>query len=252
MRVVVSVQGRFHAFDLAAELHGQGVLQRLMSSQPAFRAAMWGIPRDRVRTLLRYEVVQRVAARAGLVDRIPHLIQLTNEAFDRAIARRLEPAEVVVAWSGMALHTHRRARAQGARTVLERGSAHIEIQRDILEEECRRFGVRVRTPVDPWAIEKELQEYEEADAISIPSSFVRRSFVAQGVPERKLIQIPYGVDLRAFRPGPRSNPGFRAIYAGALSLRKGIPDLLEAYGARPWNSGSWSAVSRGGAVPAPP
>jgi glycosyltransferase involved in cell wall biosynthesis len=36
------------------------------------------------------------------------------------------------------------------------------------------------------------------------------------------------VDLRAFSPGAKSQPGFRAIYAGALSLRKGIPDLLEA------------------------
>jgi glycosyltransferase involved in cell wall biosynthesis len=228
MRVVVSVQGRFHGFDLAAQLHAYGALLRLMSSQPAFRAAKWGVPRERVRTLLRYEAAQRLAARAGLLDRIPHFVHWTNEAFDRAVARRIEPADVVVAWSGMALHTLRRARALGARTVVERGSAHIEAQRDLLEEERRRFALPPAAAVDPWAIEKELREYEEADAIAIPSSFVRRTFVARGVPERKLIQVPYGVDLRAFRPGTRTLPGFRAIYAGALSLRKGIPDLLEA------------------------
>jgi glycosyltransferase involved in cell wall biosynthesis len=228
LRVIVSVQGRFHGFHLAAELHRQGLLQRLMTSQPPGRAEAFGVPRERARATIRYEVLQRAAARFGLIERIPRLIYLTSDAFDRAVARRLEPADLVVAWSAMALHTHRRARELGARTVVERGSSHIGFQRDILEEERRRWGLRGPSPVDPWLADKELAEYEAADAIGIPSSFVRRSFVSRGVPESKLLQVPYGVDLREFRPSPRQTPGFRAIYVGALSLRKGIPDLLEA------------------------
>jgi glycosyltransferase involved in cell wall biosynthesis len=227
-RVVVSLQGRFHGFNLAAELHQQGMLLRLMSSQPRFRPVAFGVPRDKVRATIRYDALQRASARLGLFDRIPHLGHLLNDAFDRAVARRLEPADLVVAWSGMALHTHRRARELGALGVVERGSSHIAFQRDVLEEERRRWGLGGPAPVDPWVVEKELREYEEADAIGIPSSFVRRSFLARGVPESKLLQVPYGVDLREFRPAPKQTPGFRAIYVGALSLRKGIPDLLEA------------------------
>jgi glycosyltransferase involved in cell wall biosynthesis len=204
------------------------MLQRLMSSQPAFRAVQWGIPREKVRATIRYDALQRLATRLRVASTIPHFIHVTNDAFDRSVARQVEPADVVVAWSGMALHTHRRARALGAKTVVERGSSHIAYQREILDEEYRRWGVHGRTTVDPWTIEKELREYEEADAIAIPSDFVRRSFLEKGVPEHKLIQVPYGVDLGAFRPGVKSKPGFRALYAGALSLRKGIPDLLEA------------------------
>jgi glycosyltransferase involved in cell wall biosynthesis len=228
LRVIVSVQGRFHGFHLAAELHRQGLLQRLMTSQPPGRAAAFGVPRELARATIRYEVLQRVAARFGLIERIPHLIHLTSDAFDRAVARRLEPADLVVAWSAMALHTHRRARELGARTVVERGSSHIGFQRDILEEERRRWGLRGPAPVDPWLADKELAEYEAADAIGIPSNFVRRSFSSRGVPESKLLQVPYGVDLREFGPSPKQVPGFRAIFVGALSLRKGIPDLLEA------------------------
>jgi glycosyltransferase involved in cell wall biosynthesis len=228
LRVVVSLQGRFHGFNLAAELHRQGLLQRLMTSQPRTRAAAFGVPREKARATIRYDALQRVAARLGLLDRIPHLMHVTNDAFDRRVARRLEPADLVVAWSSMALHTHRRARELGARTVVERGSSHIAFQRDLLEEERRRWGITGPAPVDPWSVEKELLEYEEADAIAIPSSFVRRSFVGRGVAEAKLLQVPYGVDLRAFRPLPRRSGGFRAIFVGALWLRKGIPDLLEA------------------------
>jgi glycosyltransferase involved in cell wall biosynthesis len=227
-RVAISLQGRFHGFDLARELHAQGLLQRIYASQPVSRVAQWGVPREKVRATMRYDALQRIAVRARVAERIPHFIHATNDAFDRSIARRIEPADVVVAWSGMALHTHRRARALGARTVVERGSCHIAYQRRVLDEEFARWGIVGRTTVDGWTIEKEMREYEEADAIGIPSDFVRRSFIAEGVPERKLIQVPYGVDLRAFQPGAKSQPGFRAIYAGALSLRKGIPDLLEA------------------------
>ncbi len=228
LRVVVSLQGRFHGFDLARELHAQGLLQRLMASQPVSRVVQWGIPRDKVRSTMRYDALQRLATMMRVERRIPHFLAITYDAFDRAVARRIEPADVVVGWSAMALHTHRRARALGARTVVERGSSHIVYQREVLEEEMRRWGVRGAAPSDDWMLERELREYEEADAIGIASDFVRRSFVAKGVPESKLIQVPYGVDLRAFQPGARSRPGFRAIYVGALSLRKGIPDLLEA------------------------
>lgn len=204
------------------------MLLRLMCSQPSFQPVAFGVPRERVNATIRYDVAQRVAARLGLLDRIPHFRHVTSDAFDRAVARKLEPADLVVAWSSMALHTHRRARQLGARTVVERGSSHIAFQHDILDEERRRWGLQGAAPVDSWTLDKELREYAEADAIAIPSGFVKRSFIAHGVPESKLLQVPYGVDLSAFRPAPAAPHAFRAIYVGAISLRKGIPDLLEA------------------------
>jgi glycosyltransferase involved in cell wall biosynthesis len=222
------VQGRFHGFDLARELHTEGLLHRLMASQPRSVVARWGVPADKVRSTLRYEVLRRAAARLGLAARVPGLDRLVYEGFDRAVARRLEPADVVVAWSGMARATLARAHALGARTVVERGSSHVACQRAILEEEHQRFGLPMPRLFDEYLFERELREYEEADAIAVPSEFASRSFVERGVPRRKLIEVPYGVDLTQFRPAPRTRPGFRAIYVGALTLRKGIPDLLEA------------------------
>jgi len=227
-RVIVSLQGRFHGFDLARELHKLGLLQRLMSSQPPSRVERWGIPREKVRTVMRYEALHRLAARLRVADRVPGMARVVYDGFDRAVSRRIEPADLVVAWSGMALHTHRRARALGARTVVERGSTHIAYQREILDEEYRRWGIKSTDLFDEWMVEKELREYEEADAIAIPSAFVRRTFVSKGVSGDKLIEVPYGVDLRAFRPGTKTTQGFRALYVGALMLRKGIPDLLAA------------------------
>jgi glycosyltransferase involved in cell wall biosynthesis len=74
-----------------------------------------------------------------------------------------------------------------------------------------------------------LREYQEADFISIPSEFVKKTFLEQGIPEDRLIQIPYGVDLTNFYPVPKSDKIFRIIHCGAISIRKGIPYLLQAF-----------------------
>jgi hypothetical protein len=75
------------------------MLLRLMSSQPRSRAEAFGVPGEKVHATIRYDALQRLAARFGLLDRIPQLRHLTNDAFDRAVAGRLEPADLVVAWS---------------------------------------------------------------------------------------------------------------------------------------------------------
>lgn len=228
LKVTISLMGRAHGYNLAAELHKLGCLHRLMSSQPRFRSAEWGVPSERVRVFPTWEVAQRLGRRLGLETRVPHFTWATFEMHDRTVARHLEPADVVVAWYQVGLHTLRRARALGAKTVLERGSTHMAYQQDLLDEEFARFGQKRRPGRSRRSVEKALMEYEEADAIAVPSHWVRRSFVERGVPESKLIHVPYGVNLDEFYPGQKRDTTFRAIFAGALTLQKGIPYLLDA------------------------
>ena len=118
----------------------------------------------------------------------------------------------------------RRAKALGALTVIERGSSHILYQQKILKEEYEKCGVPIQPFMLPHSriVEKELQEYREADYISIPSEYVKRTFLEAGVPESKLIHVPYGVDLSAFPQIPKEDSVFRVIFAGGMSLRKGV------------------------------
>ena len=111
--------------------------------------------------------------------------------------------DIFVGLSGCSLYSLRRARRMGAKTVLERGSSHMLYQRKILTEEYRQFGLE-KEVVHPKVVERELTEYQEADYISIPSQFVKETFFQQGIPEEKLIQTPYGVDLSNFLSGSQA------------------------------------------------
>ncbi len=171
--------------------------------------------------------------RWGLHGLERYLNRLTVKSFDRWMANRLEPCDVFHCLSSFGLRSHRIAKEHyGALTVCDRGSSHITFQDEILAEEYLRWGIPYQS-IDRALVDRELQEYKECDLIFVPSTFVYRSFVQQGVPEVKLRKISYGVDLRMFRPMPKSDDVFRVIYVGALSLRKGIPYLLEALCALP-------------------
>jgi glycosyltransferase involved in cell wall biosynthesis len=111
---------------------------------------------------------------------------------------------------------------------VERGSSHILHQRDILLEEYGRFGLKARV-AHPKIVEKELVEYADADYISIPSQYVKRTFLERGVPADKLVHVPYGVNLAHFHPVPKQDDTFRIIYCGSIGLRKGVHYLLQAF-----------------------
>ena len=88
---------------------------------------------------------------------------------------------------------------------MERGSSHVHYQRDILFEEYERWGGPVEDLKGSFSAERteqELLEYELADYVAIPSSFVERTFLEQYFPQEKLLKNPYGVDLREFRQLP--------------------------------------------------
>ncbi len=130
--------------------------------------------------------------------------------------------------SSFGLLSHHRAKTEfGALTVCDRGCAHISVQDQILQEEQARWGLPP-DPIHPGTVRRELEEYEACDLITVPSPFARRTFIAEGVPAEKLRCLPFGADLAMFTPMQKEDDVFRVLYVGAMSLQKGVLDLLEA------------------------
>ena len=230
MKVTISVLGRFHLFYLAKQLQDHNFLGRLITSYPKFEAVKYGINPENITSLLSHEIHNRGWRQLSrLTASLFNPQYMIFELYDRHASRHLmAPGDIFVGLSSCSLYSLRRARRMGAKTVLERGSSHMLYQRKILEEEYRQFGLK-KEVVHPKVVERELMEYQEADYISVPSRFVKETFIQQGIPAAKLIQTPYGVDLSKFHPVPKRDKIFRIIHCGALSIRKGIPYLLQAF-----------------------
>jgi starch synthase len=144
------------------------------------------------------------------------------------ISRRLDGVEIVDALSSWGVELGPEVQRRGGRYVCSRGSSHILFQKAILEEEFARWSCPKPDGFPDWLVERELREYEAANAIAVPSTFVRRTFVESGVPAEKLYLCPYGVTLSVFARQRRQDDRFRVLFVGSVSVRKGIGYLLEA------------------------
>jgi glycosyltransferase involved in cell wall biosynthesis len=151
-----------------------------------------------------------------------------NALFDALVAQRLRKDnnyEVFIGWSGMSLKSIRQAKNDGKKVLLERASSHIRFQFDLLQEEYARWGYEFKG--DERVAAQEEMEYNLADYVVIPSDFVRKTFHDRGYRPLKLFRNNFGSNS-LFKPSRPKRNKFTIVYAGSLSLRKGLPYLFEA------------------------
>ncbi len=224
MKVCISVPGRFHGFDLARELEKKGLLYCLVTSYPKYKVKSYGINLQHVKTIVSKELILRLWHK--LFRYFPDWFWV-NEWYDR-IASLIMPmdADIYVLWAGFALHSIRKIRKKNptAKIILERGSAHIEEQNELL------LSIGLKDPVNPKIINKEKQEYEKADFISVPSTFAAKSFLSRGIQKKKLKINPYGVNLSQFSPisEVKIKNEFVIGYVGFISKRKNCEGIINA------------------------
>lgn len=234
MRIVQTVFGVFHHFELARQFIRLGHEPKIYSTWPRMRLSREGLPRERIETYPWIHTPEMLMHKIGF--RNPYALDQISYAnalmFDRWTSRELakQPTpDVLVAISGSSLKTGSEIQARGGRVICDRGSTHQRFQATIVSEEYREWGIQ-RPVNDIRDIVREEKIYQMADAITVPSRFAARSFIEMGVPAEKLRVIPYGVRLEVFRQiGIPPAGRFEVLFAGAVSLRKGFPYLMEAF-----------------------
>ncbi len=228
MRVVISTTSKFHAFDLAREMHARHALSCIFTGYPRFKLRNEGLPRHLVHAFPYVHATCMALSRIGLLRTIAWEY-FDFVTFDNYVASHLPPCDVFVGQSGSSLLTGRTARNRGIRYICDRGPAHIRAQDELLREEHQRWGVPF-TGIDPRVIEREESEYSESDRITVASTFSLRTFLERGIPADKIRKINYGVNLSEFYPTGAPDPKrFDVLFAGTVSLQKGVPYLLQAF-----------------------
>lgn len=246
-QISIVVHGRWHAFELARELHQLGALHRIVTSYPRSRTRLWSIPDDKVVSLPLQLVLTKLAWKFGGNHLAMQQQFRINDLFARHAARHLGNPDLVHAWSGAAEPSLLAARKRGIPTVLERSSSHMAVQCRLLRAEYAALGLTwEETP--SAGVARELREYELADCLFVPSQFVWRSFLEEGFSPDRLRLNGFGADCRAFSAGSGPTDGiFRVVYAGSLSVRKGLHHLVEGF--RRANLPHSELVLVGGALP---
>ena len=231
MHILQAANGVFHHFELARQLYGQGHTGQIFSTYPWRRLRREGLPKSRVRSFPWIHTPQILVGRYSAIPAAVNreLTRTTFRTFDSWVARNLTACDAYVALSSSGFISGRRAQELGARYVCDRGSSHIRYQNEVVTEEMHRWGIH-RQAVDPFVIDREEAEYAQADAVTVPSEFAWRSFAAKGFPRERLHRVPLGVRLEFFNPeGEPPMDTFEVLFVGSVTLRKGIPYLIQGF-----------------------
>lgn len=231
MRVTLSAPSRFHYFDLAQQLEARNHLQQIYTGYPRWKLKALGVRHERIKTFPWIHAAFMATQRLGLhnqksIELIDSFDRLT---FDRHVASCLEDTDIFTAISGCGLLSGRTAKLLGAKYVCDRGSTHIQHQLNVLREEHTEWGMPF-TPTHERIVERELNEYQEADLITVPSDYSKKTFIEHGIDESKIKSIRYGADINQFYPTEyREKRELIVAYIGGINIRKGIQYLFQAF-----------------------
>jgi glycosyltransferase involved in cell wall biosynthesis len=196
------------------------------------RRRLMGVPNRLVwqgarSTELAHVISKRIGPRRKTAD----LMYRTKERFDHAASREVgrNGTGVIVATYAAALETFEVARDLGIHTVLHFVNSHPHAHNALL----KMAGAPpdsieyIPTPI----AERVGAELGLADLVLVPSSFVARQLLDEGISSERLAIVRYGVDPVLFAPVPRrvvKRRTLNCLYVGQISWRKGIRVLVDA------------------------
>lgn len=227
MNVSVFTIGRFHHFDLGRQILRLGHNLSLFTSNPRARvdSDLWPYAKTRPR----YRIPFAIGNLLGLGSKLYWLDEVLLRDLGRWLEHSLDPewTDIFHGLDGSGPTAGRFVKKCGKLWICDRGCSHILTQREILVDEYKYWDMPA-LKFSPDRLERCVAEYEESDAITVPSQFARRSFLQHGIPTEKVFVCPYGVNLSEFQPAVKRDDVFRVIYVGQITARKGIGYLLRA------------------------
>lgn len=235
MKIIQATWLRFHHVDMARELHELGHLERIFTCLPWFKVEKesreQNIPMELFKSNMNMQLVRRMYKKLPFYDRKTdsYLGVLETKYYSKWVAKNLLECDAFIGISGTGLHAGRLAKSRGAGYIMDRGSSQIRFQNELLKQEYSKWKLPFVAD-NPWLIENEESEAQEANLITVPSNFVRDSFISTGTNPEKLRVVPYGVNLSEFYSNDTPKEDcFRILFVGNFSIRKGAPYLLEAF-----------------------
>lgn len=214
-------------FDVARCLYANGKLERIVTGYPKIRLKNENLPATKIEAHSFFQISASALVKGQLGN--GKLLQKIHEKnaqhLDRATAKIIGDSNLI-AMSSLGVKTGRLVKQRGNIFIINRSSHHIVSQRKILEEQSAIWGWPETLPTQE-SIDRELEEYQLADKIVVPSNSSFKSFENQSVEMSKIFVNPF--PLPSWQIGYNKVPKKNLLYVGNVTLQKGFPTLIKAF-----------------------
>ncbi len=163
---------------------------------------------------------------------------IVNSTFDLYVAKQLQRTlpRIFVGTATSDLYSLNAAKRNGATLVHDCPGIHPFFEARILEEAADYVGMKIHRRRGLGLMEqRKLREYDLADILLVYSGFHRKSFEGAAFAPERIFESPLWVDPGLWYRDVTDYPGslkpmkpLKLLFVGSISLRKGIPFLLDA------------------------
>ncbi len=237
MKISICATSRFHYQQLAYQLVRHHALDLWVTAMPLSK-----LPKDlHSRVASRPSSLIAWIGAARLLPSCPlrsYIQAYSNVLFDYEclLALAIKQSTAIIGLSHHILAAGNLISRRSGLFICDVPIAHPSFLNRAILEESHRWGVEFQ-PLPQFTIGRESSSFLAADHIVCPSSFVKRTLLDHGIPDKKVSIIPYGSSpvgstfksSQSILNAPALNDMFVVLFVGNLSLRKGIPYLIEGF-----------------------
>ena len=227
MRILISLVGRFHSEEIAKGFKNFNYNVKVISSYPYFV----------FKNVLSRKEHQSIGI-IGIINRFnkyfPNKIRnilniLVHRMVSKKTLKEYKEFPIIIIWSGAAYDFLKNKNSDiNNNVILERGSTHIIHQQNLLKKLYNDLNFDFK--IENNFLKREIEEYKLSNYIAIPSNFCKKTFLDNGISEKKLFVNPYGINLNNFyvKEYNKHKIKKKLIFCGEASIRKGFYPLLES------------------------
>jgi len=233
LNYILSNPGKFHHFEVGKILYKRNQLKKIISGYPWFKLKQENIPKEFVVSHGLLRILQEPIISNPHFNKLNDFINKLNaKNIDEATCSHIDylnDVEVLLALSQVGLKAGKKMIKNNKIYICERSSSHIVYQNNILSEEYKEY-MNKKFKINPWFIERELEEYENANIILVPSNFVKKTFDKFNINKTKVLN--FGANTKNFFKNTdikKSEKYFDILFIGQISLRKGLHYLIDAF-----------------------
>lgn len=230
-KITASILHRYEIFDICNQLNKLDSLNELYCSYPKYEVIKYGIPKQKIKTFIQYEILTRINDYFWKKNFYfsKYDFFLTNY-FDIKISKLIsQNFDIFYGSGGMCLETFKILKPSIMR-VFHSASMHIYTKKKLMIN----AGYNPHKIIYKEMENKYLKEIDRADYIVCTSEHTYKSYLENKIFENRLILNPSGIDTDRFYYNSifdkdKDNDNFKFLFVGNLSLRKGGNKLLDAY-----------------------
>lgn len=136
---------------------------------------------------------------------------------------------VIIGRNGMSLSSFEEVKKRGGKAILHSQWMHPNVQKDYLEKEYKRIGLK-NEPILDERVKRQLAEIKIVDKIWCISSLVEKSYLVNNIKKEKLINCALGVDFQKYDSlnKRKNSKEFNILFVGNVSPEKGAHILLKS------------------------